>query len=507
MGRKRVFTEEVYEELKKGIATNSFFDFFNDIPLYINNAFGEVGLADDLSNIENYLRDVSDLNNYTEKKLDEIFNNVKDVDAQYAKIFSAKSEMLKDYGTVLQKLTEAIGNKSFNTDFNREGFLASICEESNTMLQLKWQEILSRPQDTITDEEYTQLASLLIRTGDIHILEQMLNMCYEYSEVSTFSEGGYQTTVRVVYEVGEKLKKLAQAMNSVMKVLLAYDKEAESVMVSRAIRYNQLFKVLLAHDDKLEIVSKMGQDGKTIETLNEKLIQISTNDEGELVIGYYPYLTGVGFEHYAVQEKRFLVISGVSSGSGAWQAVLEEAMNYINAYSGVDQNVMDAVSQETVNQIIGACYGEVPGVSILSALISIADTGVKAEDTTIVKAEEIANIGNVLNQFEVLYVSSTVDDDMYQREFSIYPNITTQLKIDAFNEYMQKGSGKIYAADIGYNELPGEKLTFGYITEHPGKVANMLSLLAKEQKEAEDILGGVELEKIEERMKSEKNVK
>ena len=68
MGRKRVFTTEVYDALESGISTEPFLDFFTDIPLHAQDSFGGIVLEDVLGNIEQYKTDICDLNVYTVEK-------------------------------------------------------------------------------------------------------------------------------------------------------------------------------------------------------------------------------------------------------------------------------------------------------------------------------------------------------------------------------------------------------------------------------------------------------
>lgn len=129
MGRKRVFTQEVYEALEKGISTESFLDFFTDIPLHAQNAFGDVGLEDDLSNIEQYM---------TEGQLKEIFQNVESVDQRYGRIFQAQADTVQAFDTVVKRLAEEMGNKNFVTEFDATAFFASVAQEGNIQERIRF---------------------------------------------------------------------------------------------------------------------------------------------------------------------------------------------------------------------------------------------------------------------------------------------------------------------------------------------------------------------------------
>lgn len=263
MGRKRVFTQEVYEALEKGISTEPFLDFFADIPLHARDAFGDVELENDLSNIEQYMRDVSDLNDYTEGQLKEIFQNVESVDRRYGRIFQAQADTVQAFDTVVKRLAEEIGNKNFVTDFDDIAFFASVAQEGNILLQMRWQEILQKPANEITQQEYMQLAELLIRSGDAELLEDMLNLCYDYSDVESRSEGGITVTV-VSYNASEKLKELAEAVNMALMILEASCTAGLDINEDtqrNAIRINQLLQTFLPYSGALDIATTQNMQG------------------------------------------------------------------------------------------------------------------------------------------------------------------------------------------------------------------------------------------------------
>ena len=84
MGRIRKFTQEAYDALQSGVSDDGeILDFFSDIPLNISNFFNSLELEDDLSNFQSYLRDISDFENYTAKKIDDIFRDVPGILKQY----------------------------------------------------------------------------------------------------------------------------------------------------------------------------------------------------------------------------------------------------------------------------------------------------------------------------------------------------------------------------------------------------------------------------------------
>ena len=105
MGRIRKFTQEAYDALQSGVSDDGeILDFFSDIPLNISNFFNSLELEDDLSNFQSYLRDISDFENYTAKKIDDIFRDVINVDETYATIFRDFNDRMTDFDTIINKL-------------------------------------------------------------------------------------------------------------------------------------------------------------------------------------------------------------------------------------------------------------------------------------------------------------------------------------------------------------------------------------------------------------------
>ena len=478
MGRKRLFTREVYEQLEAGIATEPFCDFFADVALYVQDAFGDLELENNLDNIQNYLRDVSDLNDYTEAKLKEIFQNVEAVDKRYAGIFRAQTETLQAYHTVVKRLTEEIGNKNFVTDFDASVFFSSMAFESSFLLQMKWQELLDRPADEITEEEYMALASLVIRTGDAELLEDMLNLCYDYSDVEKNEAGGISVTV-VSYTAGEKLEKFAEAVNAATVILQAGSMVGVGNIDNRtresAIRINQLLQTFLPLGSSLDVATTENMQGDRKVT-SERLIEISYNTEGELELKFfrYPGKNQVWIE----QQPTIISISRAVTGESGERQAFDESFQYMSGYIG-NSTVTGAVSKETVNQVLSTLIGKIPGSGVVSSVQSIITSGVNASNNPTEVCGEIADVGILADQFQLTYVSSDVNGEASSHTYSLYPSATTLDWVNAFNEYMQNGSGAEHAEACGFKELPGGEVTIGYLMTNPNEVSEMLDVLDK----------------------------
>lgn len=478
MGRKRVFTNEVYQALENGISTEPFWDFLLDIPLRTRDNFGGIGLDDDLSNIERYMRDISDLNDYTEEKLKEIFRNVESVDKRYGTIFQAQADTVQAFNTVVKKLAEEIGNKNFVRDFNDIAFFDSVAQESNILFSMHWKEILKKPANEITQQEYMQLAELLIRSGDAELLEDMLNLCYDYADVESRSEGGITVTV-VSYNASEKLKELAEAVNTVMQVLQEQCTGGLNIDMDtrrNAIRINQLLHTFVPYSETLDIAITENMMGDRTVT-SEKLIEICYTSDGLLQLQFFQY---PGKNQVWIEQKPTVIsISSPVSGQAAEDRANDESFGYMSAYAGND-TVGQALSKELVNQVISAFVGKIPGSGIATSLQGFVSAGVDAAKNPTEKCRKIGKVGKVADVFELMYVSSDVDGDASLHAGSFYPGQETADWVKAFNEYMQNGVEEKEAQVCGYYNLPNGELTVAYLVTHPNEVCAIFDMLDKE---------------------------
>lgn len=475
MGRKRIFTAEVYEALESGISTEPFLDFFGDIPLHIQDAFGNVTLDEDMDNIKKYMRDISDLNDYTEEKLEEIFINVDRVDKRYGGIFQAQADTVQAFDTIVKRLTEEIGNKNFVTEFDSTAFITSVSKQANILLQMKWKEILQKPANEITQEEYMQLAELLVRSGDAELLEEMLNLCYEYSDVESRSVGGITVTV-VSYNASEKLKEIAEAVNMALIILEASCMAGVDINEDtqrNAIRINQLLQTFLPYSGTLDIATTQNMQGEQKVT-SERLIEISYTRDGLLQLQFFQY---PGKNQVWIEQKPTVIsISSPVSGQTGENKAKEESFQYMAAYIGTD-TVGQAVSQEMVNQVLSTFIGEIPGSGIATSIQSIVSAGVNAAKNPTQECWEIAQVGELADLFDMFYVSSDINGDANLHTYSFYPGLETANWVKAFNEYMQNGIEEKEAQACGYNDLPNGELTVAYLVTYPNEVCAIFDML------------------------------
>ena len=298
MGRIRKFTQEAYDALQSGVSDDGeILDFFSDIPLNISNFFNSLELEDDLSNFQSYLRDISDFENYTAKKIDDIFRDVINVDETYATIFRDFNDRMTDFDTIINKLKESISDVNFENNFSKDGFINSLPKETENIIGVNWKNILDKDADDISDEEYNMIAEYIIKNVDADILEEILVDCYTIKKPKNgernpvvFDNGIEGKTEKYWYSLNKKYNGLSAAINRVTQIWIAIGYTSESDernrWISTAAQYNTFFKEFGKNKD-LVMVREIKLDG-TIKELNSNLIDIKNNKAGDLTAVYYP---------------------------------------------------------------------------------------------------------------------------------------------------------------------------------------------------------------------------
>lgn len=299
-------------------------------------------------------------------------------------------------------------------------------------VQVDWQEILYKPASEITQQEYTQIAEILIQSGEAEILESMLNLCYEYTGTEEQSVEEGIVTVRS-YHSNKKVEELAAAVNRKMLLLQAVDMgqeiEVDGKMRRNAICINQLLQVFLPFSEELNIITTENMFGES-QTTSKKLIEVTCDSHRQLQLKFFQYT-----EKNQGKEKQQPTVISVS--------------NEVTGIFGKYQ-LYDKVRE----------YGE--QIPYMGENMIFAD---------------VFNAGALINEFEMTYVSFDIKGALDLHAYSLYPSATSQDWIRAFNEYMQNGNGALHAQACGYTELPDGELTMTYFMTHLSEVCEVWDTL------------------------------
>lgn len=486
MGRIRKFTEEIYTTLQEYANSSNYEWLWTYISWEIQDAFSDVDLTEETDGYQKYLQGIVEINDYTSEKLHSIYSNVGSIDRTYGDILSQVNEEVRDYTTIIKRLRESIVDVNFEGTFSKPVFLTSVATEAQTMMMVRWREILKKSADEITEEEYAILAAYLVKTGDEELLEEMLIACYDVREVAEYQNGGGLTTTRVIYESPKKIEELAKAMQNLSNVWTAaqsldYTGEDQSGAF-RAVQYTLLLQKLAQHEE-ISMLSQQGIWSKEGRTLLEDIIEVHYDTKtGAVTATLCPYnekLSG-SYCDYAVEknQKMQYTVSYPAIGSSAWAEIQKESHSYINAALSGDR-APEAMTEEAIKQILGVVKGMIPGADEVTAVMDIVNAGVKAEvaahDTTVQDSMALEDMGLMFDTFQLAYVGIDTNGEVKNHEYAIYGSEETANWIEAFNRYMQSEEGELATKLISYQELPEGKLTLEYLVNAPEEVAAMIN--------------------------------
>lgn len=462
MGRIRKFTQEAYDALQSGVSDDGeILDFFSDIPLNISNFFNSLELEDDLSNFQSYLRDISDFENYTAKKIDDIFRDVINVDETYATIFRDFNDRMTDFDTIINKLKESISDVNFENNFSKDGFINSLPKETENIIGVNWKNILDKDADDISDEEYNMIAEYIIKNGDADILEEILVDCYTIKKPKNgernpvvFDNGIEGKTEKYWYSLNKKYNGLSAAINRVTQIWIAIGYTSESDernrWISTAAQYNTFFKEFGKNKD-LVMVREIKLDG-TIKELYSNLIDIKNNKAGDLTAVYYPYFSQPTIIEGEVNNKKVMTTSFAGFDQGGQDDLANKGIKYIRANAGVDKNtnMLGTLSDSVVNQITSSLIGKIPGSGIISSVCDICDNSEsKLETAETISVSEFANhIGWIVDEFGLICVANDVNENPETCKIYLYPGPETKKIVESYNKYMKEH--RDFAIEIGY---------------------------------------------------------
>ena len=117
------------------------------------------------------------------------------------------------------------------------------------------------------------------------------------------------------------------------------------------------------------------------------------------------------------QQPTVITISPAVTGQTGENLTKDESFQYMASYIGND-TVIQAVSSETVNQVLSTFMGEIPGSGIVSSVQSIVSSGIDAANNPAQVCQEIANVGALADIFNMTYVSSDINGNANLHAYS-----------------------------------------------------------------------------------------
>lgn len=336
-----------------------------------------------------------------------------------------------EYNAICREICRGLANNGNFPEITQQD-LEEIEELEKESVSTNWKEILCKPANKITEQEYMQLADLLIQTGDAKLLEDMLNQCYDYIGTENWYYDGRTVTVRS-FHTNEKVKELTAAVNEKLLLLQAAgvgkEMEIDGQIKRNAICMNQLLQIFLPFSEDLDIATTENIFGEE-KTTTERLIEVAYDSDRQLQLQFFQYS---------------------------------------------EENPDRENQQPTVITVSNAVTG-------MTGQSKMRDDGYKDRERFPYMGEsmrfaDVILMGAVIDTFDITYVSFEIKGMVNLHAYSLYPSETSQDWIRAFNKYMQNGSGAPYARPCGYTELPEGELTMEVFMTCPDKVCEMFDTL------------------------------
>lgn len=340
-----------------------------------------------------------------------------------------------EYNAISREICRGLANNGKFPEITEQD-LEEIEELETESVRTDWQEILCKPANKITKQEYLQLADLLIQTGDAKLLENMLNQCYDYIGTEKWYYEGRTVTVRS-YHTNEKVKELTAAVNEKLLLLqtacVGKEMEINRQIRRNAICINQLLQIFLPFSEDLDIATTENIFGEEKIT-SERLIEVAYDSDKQLQLQFFQY-------------------SEENPDGENQQPTVITVSNAVTGMTG-DSKIRDDG------------YTDRERFPYMGESMRFAD---------------IILMGAVIDTFDITYVSFEIKGMVNLHAYSLYPSETSQDWIRAFNEYMQSGSGALHARPCGYTELPEGELTMEVLMTYPDKVCEMFDTLYEKE--------------------------
>ena len=429
-GRVRDFSEAKRKELIGYSEVNGGFFSFNwltDIQYW----FKDISLKNDLSNVEQYHKDIIDKKNASSDKINDIFNKVKEVDHNYSLVFNQNKELLQAYNSLVKGFLESMGNIP---DFDVNSFIDSIGSCYYKMTLFQWEEIMNKSWDKITYAEYEKLAWMMLTTKDLVILETMLQKCYDLQLEVAMMFIAFKGAPTYLFNKNPKMYCLNNCMQAMTNSLLLGADSADPLMKARlmneetlatAIHNAQLMQAIFLYDlPRNEFISSLDHTPSLkfdVDKNGDYLLTIRTTVFYELDYGYK---TDTSYR----SDSHTLTVTKPVYGKTADEINKKQYKQLISSLVGLstgDYVTTFASSAIDIASLFGAPL--TGGAStVLGTFNALMDPIQKIEDRGNYKIiTDIGNIGVVADSFNLYYVSSDIDNKPASVSISLYPTIST----------------------------------------------------------------------------------
>lgn len=523
MGRTWKFTEQIYEELRENVdkkittrfpggvlGSGNLGVFGNPFEKYAS----EIDMG--MSKMNTYVDMINEADGFDRARLDRVFGQIAETDKKYGNQIKKCTEDIVHYNNVLEQIVEVMGqafkgsgNGNAVFDFDREAFQALVKDDKNAMDIAYVDRILSKDVSEITEEEYMEIAALLINQGrDTTLIQYILNSGYLWNFTDVWEgefgmspeavegEGQYSNAVFLPNEKYVLLEAALKEFASTLVMNKPLDNASTQYldMLNNAIMYTNLLDMAWEH----MYDSKWGYPIDTKEEY-EKLIlkDLFTIEYGTTSIGENAgFLVEIkncyGFgAHYDLEILKPFNSQSAPKGMDD----LENA--HINHYLKLDMSDRAYLSADIINRILGTeenkiknnsmkymmdllHLGDYAGAVIkVSGLVSSVSADFekhKEQQEVIDKFQKEGSLGSAIQTLDMYCSVGEYRGEENSAEITVYPTSVTEERIEMLNRLLEDEDIS-YMDEVDTSMLPNGRFTMDFVVEHIDVVDNILDIM------------------------------
>ena len=428
------------------------------------------GIFDEVKSRQDYLRR---LHYYlkminVDKATGEMLLPAGSVNIQYA-----KAEIARYYANIKRKELEE-RTKELDKIYNLYGANAVI------------KDILTKPVEErlntdIGAAEYTMIAKLMVESRDdeyVELINTAVYYCYEYEKTMS-NHQGYFNTVNDIYKKNDKVDKILGGLNNLglhMNIKAKNEQGDIDKLIEDRRRWMQLtqaFSELSTYDAKIVATKLYSRESDRYPAKSKGYnVEVKQDVSHQLIISFLKYggdVGGTSTTPYEQQKDVRIIVSLPASGASGASEALKGSMEYVYYGMEIDKTLPETIVKSSSNcamTLALGTYAPVVGntVTILNSVKEISDEASGEKRNLYKKAEYMQSIGNVVQIFNLFYVSSVVEEgkkNIKTQNCGIFPRyriddpekLPTSEYIENFNINFSKGGYfEEYAKKMKYDE-------------------------------------------------------
>lgn len=549
MGRTWKYTEQIYEEISEAIDKKIETRF--DLGVMGSGTFGVFGnpfekyaeeINTGISKMNSYVDMINEAEGFTKTKLFALFCQVMETDNRYGKEIRKCTEGLEHYKNILGQLETVMENAVVSSSngnavftFDREAFQEKIIEDKHAMDIAFVDRILSGDVETITAEEYMQIAVLLGNQNekDTTLIQHILNSEYLWEFVNESFVNGDG-----VAQGAEGLPSTGVMMPNEKYILLtaalkdyAYEFVANKPETDVSTRYLSILNNALMYANLLDMADDFWKDNTWNYQIGmeKDMKQIILRDFFTVGYGETSVMTTESEENLENAQGHcgmLVTIKGMFGnaeleilkpfdGSSTITGLSDLEHTYINHYLKLDLSDREYVNNALINQIWSAGESSAMNTAFTNVLqaLGVGEAGntaittgagiiigtaedVKEHQETkenILKFQEKGDLSSTIHTLELYCNINNYNHTITggtEATVVVYPTSVTAKRIEMLNRLIEESrikerenndieNSQNYLKDTGIEELPDGKFTLDFVVNHIDEVDKMLDIMER----------------------------